>query len=52
VLKGQYGTVNLNTNISRLLSALPGDLKPRRAPVTVHLRPGTGQPPGGAEPDR
>jgi lipopolysaccharide export system protein LptA len=52
VLKGQYGAVNLNTNISRLLSAPPGDLKPRRAPVTVQLTPGAGKPPAGPEPDR
>jgi lipopolysaccharide export system protein LptA len=52
VLKGEYATVNLNTNISRLLSALPGDLKPRRAPVTIQLRPGTSPAPAGPEPDR
>ena len=52
VLKGQYGIVNLNTNISRLLSAPPGDFNPRRAPVTVEVRPGTGNPPPGPAPHR
>jgi lipopolysaccharide export system protein LptA len=52
VLKGQYGTVNLNTNISRLLSAAPGDFKPLRAPVTVKLDRGTGNAPPAPEPDR
>jgi lipopolysaccharide export system protein LptA len=52
VLKGQYGIVNLNTNISRLLSAAPGDFKPLRAPVTVQLSRGTGNTPPGPEPDR
>jgi lipopolysaccharide export system protein LptA len=52
VLKGQFGIVNLNTNISRLLSAPPGDFKPLRAPVTVELRPGAGNTPPGPQPDR
>jgi lipopolysaccharide export system protein LptA len=52
VLKGQYGIVNLNTNISRLLSAAPGNLSPRRAPVTVDVRPGTGNTPPGPAPPR
>ena len=52
VLKGQYGIVNLNTNISHLLSAPPGDLRPRRAPVTVDVRPGTGNTPPGPAPPR
>ena len=49
VLKGQYGIVDLNTNISHLLSAPPGDFRPLRAPVTVQLRPGSGNTPPGPE---
>jgi lipopolysaccharide export system protein LptA len=52
VLKGQYGIVNLNTNISRLLSAAPGDLKPQRAPVTIEVKPGTGNTPSAPAPPR
>jgi lipopolysaccharide export system protein LptA len=44
-LKGQYGIVDLNTNISRLLSAPPGDLKQQRAPVTLEIKPGVGDTP-------
>jgi lipopolysaccharide export system protein LptA len=50
VLKGQYGIVNLNTNVSRVLSAPPGDLKPGRAPVTVDVRPGAGNTPSAPAP--
>jgi lipopolysaccharide export system protein LptA len=52
VLKGQYALVNLNTNISHLLSAAPGDFKPLRAPVTVKLDRGTGNAPPTPELDR
>jgi lipopolysaccharide export system protein LptA len=44
-MRGQYGVVDLNTNVSRLLSSPPGDLT-RRAPVQGLVVPrGSGKPP-------
>jgi lipopolysaccharide export system protein LptA len=39
-LRGQYGVVDLNNNVSRLLSAPPGDLS-QRAPVQGLIIPRT-----------
>jgi lipopolysaccharide export system protein LptA len=52
VLAGQYGIVNLNTNISRLLNGPPGDLRPGRAPVTLDVRPGAANTPSASAPPR
>jgi lipopolysaccharide export system protein LptA len=43
-LRGQYGVVDLNNNVSRLLSASPGDLSPR-APVQGLIIPRSKAPP-------
>lgn len=48
-LRGQYGVVDLNKNVSRLLSAPPGDLT-RRAPVQGLIVPrGSGKPPSASQ---
>jgi lipopolysaccharide export system protein LptA len=47
-LRGQYGVVDLNKNVSRLLSAPPGELT-RGAPVQGLIIPrGSGKPPAAA----
>jgi lipopolysaccharide export system protein LptA len=43
-LRGQYGVVDLNNNVSRLLSAPPGDLSPR-TPVQGLIIPRSKAPP-------
>jgi lipopolysaccharide export system protein LptA len=48
-MRGQYGVVDLNKNVSRLLSAPPGDLT-RRAPVQGLVIPRGKQPPPASPP--
>jgi lipopolysaccharide export system protein LptA len=48
-MRGQYGVVDLNKNVSRLLSAPPGDLT-RRSPVQGLVVPRGKQPPPASPP--